>query len=28
MIADFSTKPLQGKLFVKFRKAIMNLSVE
>jgi len=28
MIADFFTKPLQGKLFMKFRKAIMNLSVE
>jgi hypothetical protein len=28
MIADFFTKPLQGKLFVKFRKAIMNLSDE
>jgi len=25
MIADFFTKPLQGKLFVKFRKAIMNI---
>ena len=25
MIADFFTKPLQGKLFIKFRKLIMNL---
>jgi hypothetical protein len=25
MIADFFTKPLQGKLFLKFRQLIMNL---
>ena len=25
MVADFFTKPLQGKKFLKFRKVVMNL---